>query len=242
MGSHIQARESDMCTSYESTPGERFEAFSIFSRPNFEYKREIYKDYSAPIIRREGDKLSTDSATFGMVPRKHIPEGVKVFDTMNARSETVGQKRSFRSAWNGLQLCLIPCERFYEPCYETGKAVRWRIGLESREPLTIAGLWRAWKDIDGTEQFSFAMLTVEAGEHPLMRHFHRPDAEKRSVVIVPQDRHEGFLGSLSTDEARSFLQAYPADQMFAEPFPLPPRTKTKEGKPQQAQASLLADG
>ncbi|WP_236105859.1 SOS response-associated peptidase [Pandoraea fibrosis] len=42
-----------------------------------------------------------------MVPRERIPPGVKVFDTMNARAETVGEKRSFSSAWKK-QLCLIP--------------------------------------------------------------------------------------------------------------------------------------
>jgi putative SOS response-associated peptidase YedK len=231
-----------MCTSYESTSPERFEAFSLFPRPNFDYKREIYKDYSSPIVRRTSDRWTTDSATFGIVPRKHIPEGVKVFDTMNARSETIGQKRSFRSAWNALQLCLIPCDRFYEPCYETGKAVRWRIGLDSGDPLAIAGLWRAWKDLDGTEQLSFAMLTVEAGEHPLMKRFHRPDAEKRSVVIVPREHHEAWLASGSTDEAHTFLKTYPADAMHAEPFPLPARATAKKGDAEKGQGSLLTGG
>ncbi|MFM0007620.1 SOS response-associated peptidase family protein, partial [Paraburkholderia dipogonis] len=97
-----------------------------------------------PIVRRVNDAFTTDPATFGIVPRRHIPDGVKVFDTMNARAESIGQKRSFRSAWTKLQLCLIPTERFYEPDYETGKAVRWRIGLASGEPLAIAGLWRCF--------------------------------------------------------------------------------------------------
>jgi putative SOS response-associated peptidase YedK len=160
-----------MCTSYESNPVVRFESFSLFSEPHFDYPREIYKDYTAPIVRRVNDAFTTDPATFGIVPRKHIPDGVKVFDTMNARAESIGQKRSFRSAWTKLQLCLIPTERFYEPDYETGKAVRWRIGLASGEPLAIAGLWRSWKEPDGADALSFTMLTVNADEHPLMKRF-----------------------------------------------------------------------
>jgi putative SOS response-associated peptidase YedK len=230
-----------MCTSYESNPAVRFNAFSLFSAPNFEYKREIYKDYAAPIVRRVDERLTTDAATFGIVPRKHIPDAVKVFDTMNARSESIGEKRSFRSAWNSLQLCLIPCERFYEPNYETGKAVRWRIGLASGEPLAIAGLWRAWKEPDGGEQLAFTMLTVNANEHPLMNRFHKPGAEKRSVVIVPALHYEEWLASCNTDEARSFLQLYPAEAMRAEAYPLPPRSGAKKGTPPEAQASLLAD-
>ncbi|WP_256700996.1 SOS response-associated peptidase [Caballeronia sordidicola] len=218
--------------------------------PRFEYPREIYKDYTAPIVRRADDQLRTEAATFGMVPRKHIPQGVKVFDTMNARSESIGQKRSFRGAWTKLQLCLIPCEHFYEPDYETGKAVRWRIGLESGEPLAIAGLWRAWKEPDGSEALSFTMLTVNADDHPLMKRFHRPGSEKRSLVIVPAAEYETWLACRNTDEAHSFLRLYPAGAMHAEPYPLPPR-RAKAGVKginaattpvPDAQASLLADG
>ena len=100
-----------MCTSYESNPAVRFDAFSLFPTPRFDYPREIYKDYSAPIVRRVADQLTTDAATFGIVPRKHIPKGVKLFDTMNARAESIGEKRSFSGAWKNLQLCLIPCYR-----------------------------------------------------------------------------------------------------------------------------------
>ena len=93
-----------MCTSYESNPKDRFDVFSLFPVPNFDYKPEIYKDYAAPIFRRINGDYSTDAATFRTVPRKFIPHGVKAFDTMNARSESVEQKTSFRSAWNLLQL------------------------------------------------------------------------------------------------------------------------------------------
>src|ERR1700759_115692 len=100
-------REGKVCTSYESNPKDRFDVFSLFPVPNFDYKPEIYKDYVAPIFRRIDGEYLTDPATFGMVPRKFIPQGVKAFDTMNARSESVGQKTSFRTAWNKLQLALI---------------------------------------------------------------------------------------------------------------------------------------
>jgi hypothetical protein len=46
------------------------------------------------------------------------------FDTMNAGAQSIGEKCSFSAAWNRLQLCLIPCKSFLEPCYETEKAVR----------------------------------------------------------------------------------------------------------------------
>jgi putative SOS response-associated peptidase YedK len=212
-----------MCTSYKVGDVEVFDAFSDFPLPLFDFKPEIYKDYAAPIFRRVADGLSTDRATFGIVPRKHIPPGVKVFDTMNARAETIGEKRSFSGAWKKQQLCLIPCQSFYEPNYETGKPVRWRIGMASGAPLVIAGLWREWEEPEGGKTLSFTMLTLNANEHPLMNRFHKPGDEKRSVVIVPPAAYEDWLSCRNTDEARSFLNLYPPEEMGAEPFPLPPR-------------------
>lgn len=224
-----------MCTSYKVGDIKIFETFSEFPVPGFGFKPEIYKDYAAPIFRRGEDGFSTYAATFGMVPRKRIPPGVKVFDTMNARAESVGEKRSFSGAWNRLQLCLIPCESFYEPNYETGKPVRWRIGLASGQPLAIAGLWRAWEEPEGPPSLSFTMLTINAAGHPLMKRFHKPGDEKRSVVIVPAAAYQDWLGCRSTDEARSFLNLFPAAEMQAEAYPL---TAGKVAEADDAQSPL----
>ena len=211
-----------MCTNYAAARRDRlFRHFGV-EPPDSPWRDEIYKDYPAPIIRRVDGDRRADLATFGMVPRKRIPAGVRAFDTMNARSETVGAKRSFSGAWKRLQLCLVPCEAFYEPCYETGKAVRWRIGMASGEPLAVAGLWREWEnggEGSGPEVMtlavSFTMITIDAAQHPLMSRFHKPGDEKRSVVIVPPSEYENWLACQSTDEARSFFSLCPAELMAA---------------------------
>jgi putative SOS response-associated peptidase YedK len=68
------------------------------------------------------------------------------------------------------------------------------------------------------------LLTLNADDHPLMKRFHKPGADKRSVVIVRPDDYEGWLQSQSTDEARTFLTLYPASAMHAEAYPAPART------------------
>ena len=105
-------------------------------------------------------------------------------------------------------------------------------------PTAIAGLWRAWEEPNGERSYSFTMLTVNADEHPLMKRFHNPDAEKWGVVIIRPDAYEDWLSCRNTDEARSFLQLYPSDEMHAEPFPLPPR-KLKAMPSDEGQQSLL---
>jgi putative SOS response-associated peptidase YedK len=90
---------------------------------------------------------------FGMDPRKRIPPRVRSYDTINARAETIGEKRSFPGAWNRLQLCVIPRRTFLEPDYETGKTVRWRIRLAGNQPTAIAGLWRMRDEPEGLHRF-----------------------------------------------------------------------------------------
>jgi putative SOS response-associated peptidase YedK len=71
-----------------------------------------------------------------------------------------------------------------------------------------------------------------------MRRFHKPGDEKRSVVIVPPTQYGDWLSSKSTDDARDFLQLYPAEAMHARPFPLPAR-KPKAPVDDDPQTSLI---
>jgi len=70
-----------------------------------------------------------------------------------------------------------------------GEAIRYRIGLAGWRRLCVAGIWRPLQYPDGTERYAMAMamITVNADEHPIMRHMHRPGDEKRSVVILRPD-------------------------------------------------------
>jgi putative SOS response-associated peptidase YedK len=64
------------------------------------WKTETWKDYGAPIVHLgAGSEREGVLASYGMVPRKHIPPAVRPFDTINARVETLGQLRSFSGAW-----------------------------------------------------------------------------------------------------------------------------------------------
>ena len=216
-----------MCVNY--TPATRGHLIDVFKAPapqGLDWPAETYQDYLAPIIRLDDTGVrQTLVANFGMIPKSHLPATAKHFSTMNARSETVGQLRSYGSAWKAGQLALIPCEDFFEPNWETGRHVRWRIGMADRTPFAIAGLWREWKESDGGVSHSFTQLTVNADDHPLMAHFHRPGSEKRSLVIVPREEYDAWLGCRDPEVARSFLRQYPAELMGAEPAPKPARAK-----------------
>ena len=108
---------------------------------------------------------------------------------------------------------------FYEPNWETGKHVRWRIGMEDGSPFAVAGLWRAWPEEEGDVSYSFTQLTVNADEHEVMKHFHRPGDEKRSLVVVPASEYDDWLSCRDPEVARTYMSLYPAELMASEPAP-----------------------
>ena len=175
----------------QANPHERFEAFSLFAAPTFDHKPEIFKDYIAPIFRRGPDGFSADPATFRMVPRKRIPQGVKVFATMNARAESVGEKRSFSGASketaalpDSLRIVLQAELQERQACALEDRDGIWT-ATGDRGPLAHGG-----KNPEGPPSLAFTMITVNAAEHPLMKRFHKPGDGKRSVVIISPTANE----------------------------------------------------
>ncbi|UUZ68063.1 SOS response-associated peptidase [Polaromonas sp. P2-4] len=141
--------------------------------------------------------------------------------TYNARSETVAKLPSFRESWAKGWRCIIPAESIYEPCWETGEAVRWLIQQPGAIPMGIAGIYRKWRHPDGREVFTFAMVTVNADGHPVMQRFHKPGDEKRMVVILdPKDYGDWLACPLA--EAPGFFRQWEGP-LEAYPAPLPPR-------------------
>jgi putative SOS response-associated peptidase YedK len=47
-----------------------------------------------------------------------------------------------------------------------------------------------------------------------MNQFHRPEDEKRMVVILPEDQYENWLDA-KPQESMDFMRAYPAEAMSA---------------------------
>ncbi len=187
--------------------------------PVQDYPAESFPGYLAPIIRSDAESaagLRVDLAVFGLIPSWSKDRSIGR-RTYNARTETVAEKPSYRTAWRQRQFCLVPVERFFEPCWETGKAVPWSIHRQDGEPFTVAGIWDRWTErATGEIVVSFSMLTINADGHPIMGRFHRPGDERRSLVVVPPSRWSEWLGSVSSN-AMAMMAPMPHLEYVAEP-------------------------
>lgn len=210
-----------MCSNYRPvTRTDHLLTFFGVERDKKEQSPEdVYPLGFAPFIRLQEDGSGNkviDDGHFGLLPAfaTEVAYGRK---TYNARSETVHQLPSFREAWKKGWRCIVPAHCVYEPCYESGRAVRFRVQQPFEIPMGIAGIYRQWKAPDGTYQWSFAMLTVNADGHPVYERMHAPGHEKRMVVILDPDDYDRWL-QCSPDEAKAFFKQWHG-KLEAQPSP-----------------------
>lgn len=229
--------EFSMCARYDPvTSPERFKQVfgtALPARPegSSKFSAEVFPGGWAPIVKAtpEGlargviDSQSADVpdheavwAVFGLIPQ--WAKDTKICrSTYNARSETVADKPSFKAAWARHQHCIVPAEAITEPDYTSGKAVPTRIACADGLPMGIAGLWSTWTNEQGQHTHSFTMLTINAQDHAVMNRFHKPEDEKRMVLMLPRGSWKGWLLSrtdITTSATRSAcLRGYPADRL-----------------------------
>ncbi|RDV11902.1 SOS response-associated peptidase [Pontibacter diazotrophicus] len=129
--------------------------------------------------------------------------------SINARSETLAEKPSFRNLLKSKR-CLIPADGFFEwQKTEHGK-VPHRIQLRSEDMFSFAGLWDEWIDKStGEILHTYAIITTEAND--LVKPIH----DRMPVILSPEaeelwlDEHE------SQEDLLSLLKPYAADEMKA---------------------------
>jgi putative SOS response-associated peptidase YedK len=167
---------------------------------------DVFPTYSGPIVLKSHNTQRTaiGMARFGLLPSwaKDEDFGRK---TYNARTETVAEKPSYKNAWVKRHYALALADIFYEPCYESGKAVRTAIKQANQEPMAIASIWDTWTEPDTGELIvSFSMLTIDASGHPVMQRMHKPQDEKRTVVPLRPELFDAWLNA-TPQEAQALL-------------------------------------
>ncbi|MGE5604892.1 MAG: SOS response-associated peptidase, partial [Bacteroidota bacterium] len=142
------------------------------------------------ITNRQPDRLQ--GFTWGLIPFwvKTSTEAMEIrTHTLNARSDTVFIKPSFRNAIRERR-CLVPADGFYEWREFNGKKYPYYIFLKSKEIFSFAGIWEEWTDRSTGEVLkTFSILTTDA--NPLMERIH--NTKKRMPVILPREGEREWL-------------------------------------------------
>ena len=176
-----------------------------------------------PVIR-DDTPGRIDFLRWGLIPSWADDESVGN-RLINARSETVREKRSFRDAYESRR-CLVLADGFYEwVAGDDGSKQPYRVAFADDRPFAMAGLWERWtpkqtqtglgdfggggpdRDPDPVE--SFTILTTDPND--LIADLHH-----RMAVILAPDEEETWLHG-DPEAVSELLDPYPDDNLRAYP-------------------------
>jgi putative SOS response-associated peptidase YedK len=131
---------------------------------------------------------------------------------INARSETVAEKPSFRSAFRRRR-CLVPADGFYEwTSSGSGKSkTPLHFTVLDQGLFCFAALWESWRGADGTTLETCSLLTTAA--NGLLAPYH----DRMPVILPRKDLATWLAHDTSADVLQTLLVSYPADAMHVEP-------------------------
>jgi putative SOS response-associated peptidase YedK len=165
--------------------------------------RNISPGQFIPVVREVGTR-DVELFKWGLVPSwaKDPAIGYKL---INARSETIAEKPSFKKAFNA-QRCLIPADGFYEWKVEGSRKNPYLFTMKSKNPFTFAGLWEYWHDAKGNEVYSCTIITTEP--NVMMANYH-----DRMPVILGEEHRWKWLEKRPASELQEMLKPFPAEEM-----------------------------
>ncbi|MDQ3802891.1 MAG: SOS response-associated peptidase [Acidobacteriota bacterium] len=201
-----------MCGRFaQRSPSKRIaEKFKVEEVPPLAERYNVAPAQQVLVIREAAGVREATFFKWGLVPRwaKDPAIGNKL---INARSETVTEKPSFREAFTRRR-CLIPADGFYEWQRAGGRKQPYFFKMRDWGPFGFAGLWERWEGEGGEVINSCTILTTEAND------VLRPVHDRMPVILRPED-HELWLEAEvgKSDLVKGLLRPYPSAEMLGYP-------------------------
>ena len=157
------------------------------------------------VVRRnpETGRRHLDLLRWGLVPSfaRDTSGGGRL---INARSETVAEKPTFRPAWRAQRRCIVPADAFYEWKAVDKRRQPFLISREDGQPVAFAGLWDGWKD-PATGQWlrTFTILTCVATERLRVLH------ERMPVILAEPD----IKAWLEGEDGATLMRPFPGEAL-----------------------------
>ncbi len=138
------------------------------------------------IVRQTGGLRRLEQMRWGLVPSwaRDPAVGSRM---INARSETVAVKPSFRHAIR-YRRCIVPASGYFEWQRDGKKNRPFYFWMKDNSPLGLAGIWEEWQGADGSTMRTFAVLTTTANRIVAPVHDRMPVILATSEYTVWLDR------------------------------------------------------
>ena len=164
----------------------------------------------APVVRLQNGLPVVHDLRWGLIP-SWAKDSKLATQCINARSETVAEKPTFRSAFQQRR-CVIPADGYYEWVAEAKLKLPWRFVLQSGRPMLFAGLWELWtpKERPEVREETFTVLTTASNRDASKIHDRMPVVlrEEQALTWLAPDASKDQLLELCKPLPDGSLQAY----------------------------------
>jgi putative SOS response-associated peptidase YedK len=191
----------------ENTPEQIMKVYRLSSLPDLSPRYNVAPGQQIAVVRQHnGGDRELAFLQWGLVPpwAKDPAIGYKM---INARSETVQEKPSFKQALQARR-CIIPVSGFYEWEKSGRDRIPHYIHLRGGDVMSLAGLWERWKSPEGVELQTCTILTTSANS--LIKKLH-----DRMPVILHREEFGLWLNKDIDDvkQLAELFHPYPSDQL-----------------------------
>jgi len=158
----------------------------------------------SPVLRMVEGERRFDEMHWQLIPRWEPAFKTKL-STINAKSETVFESRLYRGLVTR-QRCIVPLSGFFEWKKDGAKKRPFKIYLQDRAVMSVAGVWDTWHAGGPDERRSFTIMTTAANE--FMRAIH-----DRMPVILGSKNIDDWLDPEihETEALQKLLQPCPSE-------------------------------
>jgi putative SOS response-associated peptidase YedK len=167
-----------------------------------------------PVITQEAPER-LQMMPWGLIPSwvKSKEQAAEIrMQTLNARSETIFEKPSFKTSIQK-QRCLIPADGFFEWMEHKGKKYPHYIQLSSSELFCFGGIYASWLDVRSGELLeSFSIVTTEA--NALMAKIHHTK-KRMPLILAAQDRKRWLDRETDHDTLIDLMKPFPDNDLKA---------------------------
>lgn len=149
-------------------------------------------DYPKTPVITNKNPTKVELYNWGLIPKWSQDDALKQY-TLNARIETLNEKKSFKDIIQNR--CLILSDGFYEWQWRTksgSKKEKHLITLPNEELFAFAGIYTQWINFDNSVTNTYSIITTQANE--LMSKIH--NTKQRMPVILKKEDEQGWLNGV----------------------------------------------
>lgn len=177
------------------------DAFNLVNEFDYEERYNIAPSQNILAIVKSNNGNRAGYMKWGLIPK--WANDTKIGNKLiNARSETVDEKPSFKESFYQKR-CLIPASGFYEWVKEGNKKQPYQFSLEHKKPFAFAGIWSRWAgEVNGEikERITCSILT-KASNSSMGNYHHR-----MPVMLKPEEGDAWLNRSAEKDDLLTILQ------------------------------------